>query len=150
MKHINRSILVGAFSLLFCLSQSASFAQKKASPPKLDKRRYDIEIRETTTEGKKFEKDVFEFTPREIISDYFELKLKVPTLHYKVVKDSTFTDEGDQVKYWKLSIQEKGGKGEEEYVAEVVVSGREINGKIKLMKGDAVKKTYEFEGTQNN
>jgi hypothetical protein len=139
--------LTAFLSLTLCTS---IFAQKKKTEPKLDKRKYDIEIREVTIEGKKYDKDVFEFTTKEIISDYFEAKFKVQTMHYKVIKDSTYTEEGDELKYWKISATEKNGKPEEEYRCEAVISGKEISGKIKWMKGEAVKKTYEFEGTQNN
>jgi hypothetical protein len=127
-----------------------TFAQKKRTEPKLDKRKYAIEIREVSSEGKKYEKDVFEFTPKEIISDFVEAKLKVTTIHYKVITDSTYTDDGEELKYWKLTGREKTGKPEEELKCELIVSGKEISGTIKLMKGEAIKKTYEFEGLQNN
>lgn len=139
--------MTACFSLALC---TGIFAQKKKSEPKLDRRKYDIEIREVTTEGKKYDKDVFEFSAKEIISDYFEAKFKIQTMHYKIVKDSTYTEDGDELKYWKIAASEKNGKPEEEFRCEAVVAGKEISGKIRLMKGEAVKKTYEFEGTQNN
>jgi hypothetical protein len=136
---------------LCCLGMLGNaFAQKKKAEPKLDKRKYAIEIREVSTEGKKYEKDVFEFTPKEIISDFVEAKLKVTTIHYKVIKDSTYIDDGEELKYWQVSGMEKTGKPEEALKCELVVSGKEIRGTIKLMKGEAIKKTYEFEGVQSN
>jgi hypothetical protein len=144
---LNRIFL--SFALIGLFTVSNAFAQK-TKVQKLDKRKFAIEIRETTTEGKKFEKDVFEFTPKEVIGDYFESKLKVQTIHYKTVKDSSYTDDGSEVKYFQISGQEKSGKADEEYHIEAIVNGRDISGTIKLMKGDIVKKSWEFEGSQNN
>ncbi len=146
-----RSFVLSSFLFSALLLQSVTaVAQKAKKPQKLDKRKYDIEIRETTTEGKKYEKDIFEFTAKEIISDYFEMKLKTPTMHYKTLKDSTFTDDGEEAKYYKLSASEKSAKGDENYQLELIINGKEITGTIKLMKGEAVKKSWEFEGSQNN
>jgi hypothetical protein len=147
----SRKITFAAFLFLcFVMLSMTGFAQKGKKNQKLDKRKFDIEIKETTVEGKKYEKDVFEFSPKEIISDYFETKFKVPTMHYKTLKDSTYTEDGDELKYFKVAAVEKSGKADEEYHLETVVAGREITGKIMLMKGDVVKRTWEFEGTQNN
>jgi hypothetical protein len=142
--------LINVTCFLFLYSLSTDSMAQKAKVQKLDKRKYDIEIRETTTEGKKYEKDVFEFTPKEIVSDYFENKFKVPTLHYKTVKDSTYTEDGDELKYFGVSAKEKTDKAEEFFYLDAVIKGREITGKIAYKKGETVKKTWEFEGTQNN
>jgi hypothetical protein len=148
MKHNNQFLrsLVFIFLIGIC---STAFAQKKKGEAKLDKRRFDIEIREVSTDGsKKYEKDLFEFTPREIVSEsYLDLKFKIQTMHYKVTKDSTYTDDGEEVKYWKLSIQEKTNKPDEEIQGEVVVNGKDISGILNIVKGTTTKKSYEFEGS---
>jgi hypothetical protein len=138
--------------MILCLLfvSSEIIAQKATKVQKLDKRKYAIEIRETTTEGKRYEKDVFEFTPKEIVSDYFESKFKIPTMHYKTVKDSTFTEDGDELKYYQVSAKEKTVKPDENFVVELIIKGKEISGKVMLMKGEAIKKSWEFEGTQSN
>ncbi len=142
-------ILQVILSLFILLTCTTAFAQKKKGIPKLDKRRFDIEIREVAVEAKKYEKDVFEFTPKEIVSDgYFETKFKIPTVHYTTSTDSTYTEEGEEIKYWTLSVLEKTGKSDEEIHGEIMINGKEISGKLNLMKGDVIKKTYEFEGTQ--
>jgi hypothetical protein len=141
--------LRGILSLILIVCCTVAFAQKKKGEPKLDKRKFDIEIREVSAEGKKYEKDVFEFTPKEIVSEtYLDLKFKIQTMHYKIVKDSTYTEDGEEMKYWKLSVQEKTSKADEEIQGDLIVNGKEISGKLNVMKGDLVKKSYEFEGSQ--
>jgi hypothetical protein len=149
MIQATKNLFITACLLAGMTVSSVAFAQK-AKVEKMDKRKYDIEIKETTTEGKKYEKDVFEFTPREIVSDYFEAKFKVSTLHYKTVKDSTVTEDGDTLKYFQVSATEKTDKADENFYLEAVIKGREIAGKVMLKKGEVVKKAWEFEGSQNN
>jgi hypothetical protein len=125
------------------------FAQKKKKPDdKLDTRFYDIEIRETTKEGKKYEKDVFEFRTKYLVSDYMETKLSAKTLVYTVTKDSTFTEDGDELKYFEFTVEAKTDKAGEVLKMKGTASGKDIKGNVELYKGDVVKKTFEFEGTE--
>jgi len=136
--------------LLLSLPAVAQKTQKNKKSDKLEKRRFDIEIKETTTEGKKYEKAEFEFFAKEIESEYFDSKLKVKTIHYQTEKDSSYTEEGDELKYFKVKGKETSQKADEVYVVEIVIKGREITGTISLVKGDKPKRTWEFEGTQQN
>ncbi|MFI5149389.1 MAG: hypothetical protein ACHQRM_06610 [Bacteroidia bacterium] len=143
--------LRNSFLSIMCLLLALpGMAQKSKKNDKLEKRMYDIEVKETTTEGKKYEKGEVEFTPKEIVCDYFESKLKIQTMHYKTLKDSSYTEEGDQLKYFKVRATEKGQKEDEQYVLVAEIKGKDITGTISLMKGDKAKRTWEFEGTQKN
>jgi hypothetical protein len=146
-----RSLFRKYVLIFLCLTGTLpALAQKNKKNDKLEKRKYDIEIKETTTDGKKYDKTEFEFTPKEVVCDYFETKLKIQTMHYKTLKDSSYTEDGDQLKYFKIKANEKGLKSDEEYVLEAEIKGKEITGTITMMKGDKPKKTWEFEGTQKN
>jgi hypothetical protein len=145
--HAVRHFLFLAFFIAFSFP---AMAQKGKKNDKLEKRKFDVEIKETTVEGKKYEKSEMEFSAKEVICDYFESKFKIQTIHYKTLTDSSYTDEGEQLKFFKVKGNEKGQKADEEWVIETEVKGKEITGTISLMKGDKAKRTWEFEGTQKN
>jgi hypothetical protein len=122
----------------------------KGDKDALDKKIYTLqvdEMKDGKPKGKKPAEDELEFKDSKVFSNMAELKHGFKWMKYKVTKDSSYDDEGEQKK-WIEAEAMATNELDETLITNVKVDGYDISGTYKLTKHDVPKKLYEFVGKE--
>ena len=116
----------------------------------LNKKIYNVqvdEMRDGKPKGKKPADDELEFKDGKVFSNLVFEKHEFKWLKYKITKDSTYEEEGEQK---HLIEAESTGTNEkdETMVMTFKIDQYDISGTYKLSKRDVLKKLYEFVGKE--
>ena len=94
-------------------------------------------------------KDEFTFNKGKLYSDFVGGdKIKFDKyLKYELKKDSTYTEEDEERHYYEIEVTSENDDGQKLEI-KITVDDINIEGSIKLSKGDKLKKHYEFTGKE--
>jgi hypothetical protein len=139
--------LVLSTSLLIGLSASA---QKKTPPQKnkfLEGKKYDVQFYEIKPTGRgKALKSNFLIKSGKVESDLMLEKMGLDPAPYKVILDSTYTEDETEMHMVKLEAELQSDKNE--YKWEATVINYDVEGTVIQMKSGVEKKKYEFSGSE--
>lgn len=105
------------------------------------------EMKDGKPKGKKPAEDELEFKDGKAFSNIAFEKHAFKWMKYKITKDSTYDDEGEQ-KQWIEAESMATNDQDETLIGNYKVDGYEISGTFKLTKHDVPKKLYEFVGKE--
>ena len=105
------------------------------------------EIKDGKAKGKKPMDDELEFKEGKVFSNIAEQKHGFKWMKYKITKDSTYDDEGEQ-KQWIEAQSMATNEQDETMVMDIKVDQYDVSGTFKLTKHDVPKKLYEFVGKE--
>lgn len=127
-----------------------AFFSFKGDKDALNKKIYTLqvdEMRDGKPKGKKPAEDELEFKDGKVFSNIAFEKHGFKWMKYKVTKDSTYDDEGEQ-KQWIEAESMATNDLDETMIINVKVDQYDISGTYKLTKRDIPKKLYEFVGKE--
>ena len=122
----------------------------KGDKDALHKKTYTLQVNEMKdgqAKNKKPMEDELEFKNGEVFSNVAFDKHEFKWMKYKITKDSTYEDEGEQKHYIEASAMSTNDK-DETFTINVRVDNFDIEGSYKLTKKDVQKKLYEFIGKE--
>ena len=122
----------------------------KGDKDALDKKIYTLqvdEMKDGKPKGKKPAEDELEFKDGKVFTNIAFEKHGFKWMKYKVTKDSTYDDEGEQKK-WIEAESLATNDLDETMIINVKVDAYDISGTFKLTKHDVPKKLYEFVGKE--
>ncbi|RME19346.1 MAG: hypothetical protein D6799_01430 [Bacteroidetes bacterium] len=138
-----------AFAILVLSGIFASIYDKDKDP--LHKRMFNITITEikSGTPSNKSTTDELEFKNNKLFSKFLNEKFNINWISYTITKDTTYLDsvtEAD-VRYFEVKGLYKDEDQQETHVL-CKIENELINGNIKIMKNDKLKKEFEFSGQE--
>ena len=122
----------------------------KGDKDALNKKIYTVqvdEIKDGKPKGKKPTEDEIEFKDGKVFSNVAFEKHEFKWMKYKITKDSTYEDEGEQKHYIEAESSATNDK-DETMVMNFKIDQFDIAGSYKLTKHDVPKKLYEFTGKE--
>jgi hypothetical protein len=122
----------------------------KGDKDALNKKIYTVqvdEIKDGKPKGKKPAEDEVEFKDGKVFSNLIFEKHEFKWIKYKILKDSTYEDEGEQKHLIEAEAMGTNEK-DETMVMSFKVDQFDIEGSYKLTKHDVPKKLYEFVGKE--
>ncbi|GIV27620.1 MAG: hypothetical protein KatS3mg027_1434 [Bacteroidia bacterium] len=132
------------FSLFF-----VAFRDKDKDP--LHKRIFNTNITEIKSgvPTNKIMKDELEFKDGKVFSNFLNDKFNVSWLKYVIEKDTSYVDSitEAQVRYFEIKASVKNEEKEETTLF-CKIENENIEGEIKIMKNDKLKKHFEFSGSE--
>ena len=105
------------------------------------------EMKDGKPKGKKPAEDELEFKDGKVFSNIAFEKHAFKWMKYKITKDSTYDDEGEQ-KQWIEAESMATNELDETLIGNYKVDAYDISGTFKLTKHDVPKKLYEFVGKE--
>jgi hypothetical protein len=136
--------------LTFVISSIYAVLKDKDKDP-LHKRIFLTTITEIKngTPSNKSVSDELEFKNSKVFSKYLNDKFNINWMNYKITKDSTYTDSitEAEVRYFEVKALFKNEDNEETHLS-CKIENEIINGEIKIMKNDKLKKQFEFYGQE--
>jgi hypothetical protein len=101
------------------------------------------------TPSNKTPSDELEFKNNKVFSKYLNDKFNINWMSYTITKDSTFTDSitEAEVRYFEVKALFKNQDAEETHLS-CKIENEIINGEIKILKNDKLKKQFEFSGQE--
>jgi hypothetical protein len=101
------------------------------------------------TPSNKSASDELEFKNNKVFSKYLNDKFNINWISYKITKDSTYTDSitEAEVRYFEVKALFKNQDAEETHFS-CKIENEIINGEIKMLKNDKLKKQFEFSGQE--
>ncbi len=140
-----KSILAAATCIL-----AFSFLSFKGDKDVLNKKIYTLQVNEMKDgqpKSKKPMEDELEFKDGKVFSNILFDKHEFKWIKYKITKDSTYDDEGEQKK-WIEAIASSTNDKDETIVMTIKVDNFDVDGSFKLTKHDVPKKLYDFIGKE--
>ena len=122
----------------------------KGDKDALNKKIYTLQVNEMKDgqpKSKKPADDELEFKDGKVFSNILFDKHEFKWMKYKITKDSTYEDEGEQ-KHWIEATASSTNEKDETIVMTVKVDNYDIDGSYKLTKHDVPKKQYDFIGKE--
>lgn len=122
----------------------------KGDKDALNKKTYTLQVNEMKDgqpKGKKPMEDEIEFKDGKVFSNVAFDKHEFKWLKYKITKDSTYDDEGEQKRIIEASAMATNEK-DETMTMYFKIDQYDIEGSFKLTKHDVPKKLYEFTGKE--
>ena len=122
----------------------------KGDKDALNKKIYTVqvdEIKDGKPKGKKPAEDEIEFKDGKVFSNVAFEKHEFKWIKYKITKDSTYEDEGEQKHLIEAEASATNDK-DETMLMSFKVDQFDIEGSYKLTKHDVPKKLYEFTGKE--
>lgn len=132
-----------------CVLAFGLFSFKGDKDP-LNKKIYVLQVNEMKdgqAKNKKPIEDELEFKNGEVFSNIAYDKHEYKWMKYKITKDSTYEEEGEQKHYIEASAMATNDK-DETFTINVRVDNFDIEGSYKITKKDVQKKLYEFTGKE--
>jgi hypothetical protein len=146
-KHTRKIFVLGA--LLFLMGTAFAQKGKKAKDP-LDKKIYNniiIEVKDGVN-SKKSLPDEIEFKDGKLFSTFINEKFGFKWVKYKLVTDSTYIDETEvTINYYAVECSVTDDK-DITMTLKCTIDNFDIDGEIKLTKGDKPKKAFVFNGKE--
>lgn len=143
MKTMFKCILAG---LAIVLSTGA-FAQKAKPNKFLEGRKFNVMFYEMKTSGRgKALPTMIVLKGGKIMCDLMEDKLMLPPVAYKVVLDTTYTE--DEVEMHMVKLEGEFSEEKNEYKWEGTVTNYDIEGTCVMSKGGLEKKRFEYSGSE--
>ncbi len=126
----------------------SSFAQKKGKEkPGLEDKKYAVQFYEIKASGRgKALPDNIMIKGGKIQSYLMEDKISLTTCPFKVVLDSSYTE--DEVPMRMVKIEAEHTEDKEAFKWEATVTNYDIEGTVVQSKGGVEKKKYEFSGSE--
>ncbi len=142
---MKRTLKITAYWLALIIFCSAFVSEKDA----LHKKIYIVQITEYR-DGKpkpKTIEDEIEFKDGKVFSTFAFDKMQFSWMKYKIKIDSTYLDEEIEKKYYEIDVMNTN-KEDETLTMNIKIDEYEIEGTMKLTKGDKPKKQFEFSGKE--
>ena len=139
-KSIITATCVLALSLFSC----------KGDKDALNKKIYTLQVNEMKDgqpKSKKPAEDELEFKDGKVFSNVLFEKHEFKWIKYKITKDSTYEDEGEQKKLIEAEASSTNDR-DETIVINIKVDNYDVDGTFKLTKHDVPKKLYNFIGKE--
>lgn len=137
-------LLISGFILM-----SAAFYDKDKDP--LNKRIFNTTVTEIKAgvSSNKTIKDELEFKNNRLFSKFLNEKFDVNWMNYTITKDTTYTDSVTEaeIQYFEVKALYKDADNQETHVF-CKIENELIEGNIKIMKNDKLKKEFEFSGQE--
>jgi hypothetical protein len=140
-----KSIIVAATGVL-----AFGLFSFKGDKDVLNKKIYTLQVNEMKDGQPKSKKpmdDELEFKDGKVFSNILFDKHEFKWMKYKVTKDSTYEDEGEQ-KHWIEAESSSTNEKDETVVISIKVDNFDVDGTYKLTKHDLPKKLYQFIGKE--
>jgi hypothetical protein len=148
MKNTNTlKALVLSTALLVTFSVSAQKAKKPEKNKFLEGKKYDVQFYEVKPTGRgKALPSNFLIKGGKVDSDLMLEKLSADPAPYKVVLDSTYTE--DEVEMHMVKIEAESAVEKNEYKWEATIINYDVEGTVIQLKSGVEKKKYEFSGSE--
>ena len=134
------------FIIVILLSTSLAFMIEKDA---LHKKKYTIQITEFK-DGKPKAKtiaDELEFKDGKLFSTYAMDKMAFKWMKYNLKKDSTYTEDDIEKRYYEVEAITTN-ESDETLIVNLKIDEYDIEGSMKLTKADKPKKFFEFSGKE--
>ncbi len=143
-KIFNRSFVL----LVALLISLTSFAQPKAGKNKfLEGRKFNVQFYEIKASGRgKAVNSLFIIKNGKIEADLMHEKFALPEIPYRVILDSTYTE--DEVENHIVTFEADYSEEKNHYLWEVTVTNYDVEGTVKQDKAGVERKKYEFSGSE--
>jgi len=122
----------------------------KGDKDALNKKIYTLQVNEMKDgqpKSKKPAEDELEFKDGKVFSNVLFEKHEFKWIKYKITKDSTYEDEGEQKKLIEAEASSTNDR-DETIVINIKVDNYDVDGTFKLTKHDVPKKLYNFIGKE--
>lgn len=122
----------------------------KGDKDALNKKIYTLQVNEMKDgqpKSKKPAEDELEFKDGKVFSNILFEKHEFKWIKYKITKDSTYEDEGEQKK-WIEAEASSTNERDETIIMNIKVDNYDVDGTYKLTKHDVPKKLYNFIGKE--
>jgi|ERR1035437_6782107 hypothetical protein len=143
---MNLNRILGA-GLLIATLTLVSF---KIDKDPLHKRKFKAQVTEIKDgkpkNGKPIE-DEIEFKNGKVYSTVCWDKMEFQDIKYEITKDSTYTDEGEEKRYYEI-VASTANEKKETLTMNFTIDGYSIEGTYKLTKKDVIKKMFTTIGTE--
>lgn len=143
---MNALKILGVVGVAACLA----FTSVKGEKDALHKKKYSAmatEIKDGKPSNKKPAPDEIEFKNGKVYSSYVWEKTEFQDVKYAINKDSTYSDEGEEKRYFEVEAITTNDKNETINMF-FVINGYEIEATYKLIKKEMVKKHFTSTGTE--
>lgn len=139
-----KSIIIAACVL------AIGFFSFKGEKDALNKKIYTLQVNEMKDgqpKSKKPTEDELEFKDGKVFSNILFEKHEFKWIKYKITKDSTYDDEGEQ-KHWIEATASSTNERDETITISIKADNYDVDGTYKLTKHDIPKKQYDFIGKE--
>jgi len=143
---MNLNRILGVALLLVTLTL-VSFKMDKDPLHKRKFKAQATEIKDGKPKSGKPIEDEIDFKNGKVYSSACWDKMEFQDIKYEITKDSTYTDEGDEKRYFEIVASTINDK-KETLTMNITINGYEIEGTYKLTKKDAIKKMFTTMGTE--
>jgi hypothetical protein len=138
--------------LLYFQSSILAFFFLFISSPKdaLDKRSFRILINEKkgNVYSEKSFQHILEFEKGNMYCDsWLYEKFYYKEVEYKILKDSSYIEEGDSIRLIKIDLKSRNNM-DEDLKGNITFTNSDCEGEIKIFKKDVLKKVFEFTGSE--
>ena len=130
--------------IILLVTSTAVYSQKHKF---LEGKKYATQFYEIKPSGRsKAMPSEFYFKAGKMYADIMEEKIMYPPVNYKVILDSVYTEDGDQIQMIVAEVIYE--EDNSTYKAEFTITNFAIEGTFKVLKGTVEKKKFEFDGEE--